>query len=310
MSVIAEDYYEQVKNGGLEIKIVSRNNFGTDGAQQIAQALIHPDTRVQRLWLWNNHIGDEGAAVLAGALKSNSTTLQELNLESNFIGEGGALALAGALKSNSTLQRVYLSFNNIGDEGVMALAEALKSNTTLQKLWLSNNKITCVGAAALAEALMSNPTTLQELDLGSNYIRNEGAIALAEALKGNRTLQVLWKLLSNPNPCNSIGVDHVRYAWKQAKKIGSKSLKLGLENNEIGKEGEMAVLEALKTDATLDQLDIYGNSISESPREQFNRETSAKRGEHRRWNQRPTHLPAIRLYTDETVHENFWANTP
>ena len=66
MSDIAEDYYEQVKNGGLEIKIVSRNNFGTEGAQQIAHALIHPDTRVQRLWLWNNHIGDEGAAVLAG----------------------------------------------------------------------------------------------------------------------------------------------------------------------------------------------------------------------------------------------------
>ena len=44
----------------------------------------------------------------------------------------------------------------------------------------------------------------------------------------------------------------------------------------------MAILEGLKTNATLDQLDIYGNSISESLQEQFNREISAKRREHRR----------------------------
>ena len=108
---------------------------------------------------------------------------------------------------------------------------------------------------------------------------------LSEALKSDSTLQALWKSLSNPNPGNNIGVDHVRHiadAWKHAKKIGSKSLKLGLHYNCIGDKGAMAILEGLKTNTTLDQLDIYGNSISESLREQFNREISAKRREHRR----------------------------
>ena len=72
------EYYEQVKNGGLIIELNNMHACGK-GAQQIANALKHPDTQVQVLWLDENDIGHEDAAVLSEALKSNST-LQELRL--------------------------------------------------------------------------------------------------------------------------------------------------------------------------------------------------------------------------------------
>ena len=65
-----DNYYEeQVRNGLLDID----GYIGDKGAQQIALALIHPDTKVQELRLYNSGIGVEGTTALAEALKSNTT---------------------------------------------------------------------------------------------------------------------------------------------------------------------------------------------------------------------------------------------
>ena len=167
----------------------------------------------------------------------------------------------------------------------MALAEALKSNSTLQTLKLSGNRVGVKGTMALAEALKSN-STLQTLELHYNNIGDNGAKALAEALKSNSTLQVLWKLISNPNTRDNIGIDHVwciADGWKQAKKIGTKSLRrLRLGSNKIGDKGATAILEGLKTNSTLEHLYMYGNNISKSLNERIEREMSAESRENRR----------------------------
>ena len=53
-------------------------------------------------------------------------------------------------------------------------------------------------------------------------------------------------------------------AWKQAKKLSSKSLSLCLNFNKIADKGASAIAEALKTNSTLEKLLMRRNQISES----------------------------------------------
>ena len=118
-----------------------------------------------------------------------------------------------------------------------------------------------------------------------NHIGDKGATALAEAVKSSSTVQVLWKLISNPNTSNNIGVGHLwclADAWKQATKIGSKSFRLMLDRNRIGDKGATAILEALKTNSTLQELHISGNKFSASLERRIYREMSAESRENRR----------------------------
>jgi len=87
-------------------------------------------------------------------------------------------------------------------------------------------------------------------------------------------------LLSNPNTSNN--VLFIVDAWKQAKKFGSKSLKLSVGHNKIGDKGATAIIEGLKTNSTLEHLDIYGNNISASLRQRIEREMSEESRENRR----------------------------
>ena len=97
LTPMSDDYwYEQVKNGGLEVDLGDKC-LGDEESKQVAQALMDPNTRAQHLRLSNNNIGVEGARALAEALKRNST-LQKLYLDNNNIGVEGATALAEALK--------------------------------------------------------------------------------------------------------------------------------------------------------------------------------------------------------------------
>ena len=223
--MLDDDYYSKVKDGDLVVYLDNRN-FGDDGARQVAQALMHPDTKAQRLWLQNNNIRNEGAKALAEALKVNST-LKALWLGNNKIGVEGAIFLAHALESNSTLQELWLGKNNIRDDGAMAFAHALQRNSTVQKLSLNKNNITKVGATAMAGVLPSN-STLLELSLDKNNIGDHGATAFAHALRLNSTLQGLW-----------------------------------LIKNKITDEGAEAFVFALESNSSLRNLWLFKNKISE-----------------------------------------------
>ena len=89
------DSYEQVKNGCLEVHLHCRD-LGDQEAQQIANALINPDTKVESLDVGCCNIGVVGVMALAKALLVNAT-LQELHLEFNKVGDESAIVLAEAL---------------------------------------------------------------------------------------------------------------------------------------------------------------------------------------------------------------------
>jgi len=67
--------YDIVKNSG-DVLGLSRFNVGGEGQEQIARALMHPDTKIQSLFLGRygnaSFIGDAGATAIANALKCKS----------------------------------------------------------------------------------------------------------------------------------------------------------------------------------------------------------------------------------------------
>jgi Leucine Rich repeat len=162
------DCSDEFKNGGAVINLRGKC-IGDVEAERIADALMDPNTVVQKLILSNNAIGDKGATAIGKALQKNSK-LQELYLDVNqYITADGAKAITEALTKNSTLQGLFLQGNKIGDDGAKAIAEALTENSILQKLNLSDNIIGDDGAVAIANAVTNN-STLQNLFLCKNDI--------------------------------------------------------------------------------------------------------------------------------------------
>ena len=65
-------WYEQVKNGGLEVDL-GYKYLRDEESRKVAQALMDPNIMAQNLRLSNNNVRVEGVTALAEALKSNST---------------------------------------------------------------------------------------------------------------------------------------------------------------------------------------------------------------------------------------------
>jgi Ran GTPase-activating protein (RanGAP) involved in mRNA processing and transport len=144
-----DDYYEEVKNGGPMVYFDDRQ-IGDEGATQVANALMDPNTEVQVLYLLSNNIGDVGATAIGEALLISSPLQRLWKLLSNKNIEGESVTSAPtavveawkeATEDSSTLHILYMGSNNIRDEGAMALGEALKFNSTLKELSLDDNNI-------------------------------------------------------------------------------------------------------------------------------------------------------------------------
>ncbi|XP_015777167.1 PREDICTED: protein NLRC3-like isoform X3 [Acropora digitifera] len=170
----------------------SRNSFGDDGANSVAQAL-KVNASFSSLYLGFNSTKAEGANSLAQALTVN-TSLSSLDLGHNSICNEGANSLAQALTVNTSLSSLDLGHNSICNEGANSLAQALTVNTSLSSLDLGHNSICNEGANSLAQALTVN-TSLSSLDLSHNSICDEGANSLAQAFRVNTSLSL--KLLSS-----------------------------------------------------------------------------------------------------------------
>ena len=251
-------------NTSLQYLDLTNNQIGDEGANMLAEAL-KTNTTLQNLSLTSNQIGDEGANMLAEALMINKT-LTELYLPYNQIGDEGAIALAAALKTNTYLQILDLSGNKIGDAGAINLADALKINTYLKNLNLSRNQIKEAGAIALEKALTEN-TSLTELYLPYNPIGDKGAEHLAIILMKNKKLKSLGVkgaknlelgLLKNTT-LEALDVyqdkkvdmpsDEIAIALATVLKTNNTLKHLFIDY--IGRKGEEALLEALKTNTSL-----------------------------------------------------------
>jgi hypothetical protein len=156
----------------------------------VQQAVI--DKQCTILSLSNNRITSQGVSILAEVLHNN-TTLAGLYIFNNRVGDEGVYSLAQALaENNSTLKALSVGWNGITDEGAEYLAEILKTNRTLSELWLPCNQISDRGVQLLANALIQHNTNLKTLSLDANEGVNDSSVTyLTDMINQNQSLDVL-----------------------------------------------------------------------------------------------------------------------
>lgn len=156
------------------------------GAQTLARAPSHWQSRLAFLGLARCQINDEGLASLARAPAFSS--LEHLDLSSNSISQAGARALC-RMDSLTKLHTLNLSDNALRDPSLMSLAH-WPSLQRLNWLDLSANQLQ---PPALSEFCMSRHTSgLRYLDLSANPLGDRGLAVLSTSrqLSGLLTLRL------------------------------------------------------------------------------------------------------------------------
>ncbi|KAG7371005.1 leucine rich repeat LRR-containing protein [Nitzschia inconspicua] len=97
---------------------MSDNKINAVGAVSIAEALQHPESRVQTLLLDNNRLADEGMIKIAEALRHN-TTLKHLDVKYNKIGEEGLMAIRSVLQTRENTTLEYFVFEEEQDNSAV-----------------------------------------------------------------------------------------------------------------------------------------------------------------------------------------------
>lgn len=211
-------------------------------------------------------------------LLQGNTTLEIFQLEANKIEKTGIRAIAEILKQNTKLKKFHCTFilNGLGVEDVQALSEMLMTNITLkdltlyadcidaektkiiaatlaqnpalEKLNLASNEIGAEGATALAEALVKN-TKLQDLNITDCRLGHQGRKAIFTALKQNTGLQTLTLRRLDPEVIPTL-------AEMLVENKALKKLDLSLYTSELSTEHMQLILEALRKNKTLQELNI------------------------------------------------------
>jgi len=183
-----------LNQGQVSLLNLEKNMLSCEVVEELVNAVLLKDDKVETVCLRWNKIGNRGATSLA-TLHSHPT-MTVLNLKTNCVGQAGAEALARMVARNPVLQVLNLRAQvpRLPNSVAISFAEALRTNGHLRRLKLRRNKINCDGAEALADALQSGPASrsLIELDLQQNYLKTRGGTALTTLLSVNKHLEVVF----------------------------------------------------------------------------------------------------------------------
>ncbi|XP_046774216.1 ribonuclease inhibitor isoform X3 [Gallus gallus] len=190
---------------------VGDNKIGDTGLALLCQGLLHPNCKIQKLWLWDcdltsasckdlsrvfstketllevslidNNLRDSGMEMLCQALKDPKAHLQELWVRECGLTAACCKAVSSVLSVNKHLQVLHIGENKLGNAGVEILCEGLlHPNCNIHSLWLGNCDITAACCATLANVMVTKQN-LTELDLSYNTLEDEGVMKLCEAVR-------------------------------------------------------------------------------------------------------------------------------
>uniref|UniRef100_A0A1B6KVR9 Ran-GTPase activating protein 1 C-terminal domain-containing protein n=1 Tax=Graphocephala atropunctata TaxID=36148 RepID=A0A1B6KVR9_9HEMI len=217
---------------------LSDNAFGPIGMDGLGVLLQSPSCySLQELRLNNNGLGITGAKLLSRALMNcyessknagNTLPLRVFIAGRNRLENEGITALSKVFKELGSLEEIQIPQNGIYHAGIRQLSEALKCNTGLRVLNLNDNTLGPKGSTALAAALPSLQM-LRHINLGDCLLKTSGALSLAGGLQ-----------LKHPNLEELI-----------------------LDQNEIKKNGGLAIVQAMENKSKLKTLSLDGNNFGE-----------------------------------------------
>ncbi|GAM24530.1 hypothetical protein SAMD00019534_077050 [Acytostelium subglobosum LB1] len=162
-------------NSTLKHLYIDANGLTPASAVTIRKHFENGQNKLESLYMSSNQFGDNGACEIALGLK-HDTTLIRVGLGSNCIGPIGAKAVVDAVMSHPTLLSLNLGFNKstfvlgalnnvLEDGGAQEVARLIVGNKTLRSIDLTHNGITQKGIRLLIDTLKQNNQTLTSLML-------------------------------------------------------------------------------------------------------------------------------------------------
>ncbi|XP_006019256.2 ribonuclease inhibitor isoform X1 [Alligator sinensis] len=190
---------------------VGDNKFGDAGLALLCQGLLHPNCKVQKLWLWEcdltaasckdlsnlirtkesliemslitNSLGDAGMDLLCQGLKDPKCKLQSLWLRECGLTSACCESIRSVLSTNMSLKELQIGSNKLEDEGVKLICEGLRQpSCNIESIWLGDSDATA-GCCDSIAAVISTKQCLREIDLSNNMLEDAGVRKLYEAVK-------------------------------------------------------------------------------------------------------------------------------
>ncbi|XP_059507153.1 leucine-rich repeat-containing protein 34 isoform X1 [Stegostoma tigrinum] len=271
------------------------NEIGSHGAKWLAKGLQF-NRSLKNLRMNGNKIGNKGGMHFATMLQLNRT-LESLDLGDCDLEIQSLIALATVLHHNKSLRAIDVRgpiIHTIQEEETVHMAHMLQVNHTLQELHLVKMGMTNFGIQQLCDKLVHNKS-LRLLDLHCNQISSDGAKSLAELLKHNTPLKILDLAANRIEDDGLVCIsDALRY-------LNDQLVALSVARNNISGIGLMALANALKSNNTLTNVYVWGNSFDESASIDFAKLIKAGRLKPKRTDISPYWIDG-RVYLSELAH--------
>ena len=266
-------------SSGIETQVaVNSRNVDDQAFSRVLDAIERGGGRATIIDASNNSITSAGVAALCQFLRNN-TSVREISLEHNQIDEGGAQMLLDLMKGggNTSVTNVYLDGNSISPETLARVKEVASLQGQpihLKDVLLGNISNASVDLSAAAgkftlqtvDQIVKKASDIVELDLTGMDLADAGVESLGEIIAPLLNLRVL-NLTGN-----RIGVHGIKgFVQKAALKSNRCLSKLILTNNKLPDDAARSLVELLRVNDTLVEIDVTDNAVTTATLAQLNR---------------------------------------
>ena len=265
-------------------------DIGSDGARMFVSTCQSNET-LCLLDISGINLTDDGAAAISTCINHN--VIQEINLSKNKITKKGAKILAKAIKNNVSLTTFDISVNWINNKGVVCFLKKINKNSKLKSLLVMGNMITKLCSRQMEELFkdIRVPLTVysSESDLvldtkglmietteltisKSGVHKTEGSSSKKRAVKEipntEYRLNFVFRCLVQNDTLPSVKLSKMEITSEYAKKVAKvidRNLvlqDLDISHNLLGDDGMLIICDSLKSNETLQILNISENKIT------------------------------------------------
>eukprot|EP01080_Neovahlkampfia_damariscottae_P005059 gene5059-8654_t len=247
--------FDRIEKYNITELSISKTNFSQIGIELFSK-LLETNKTIQKLNLPSNKIDDFGVKCISNALKKNRVITQ-LNLSNNEFGKLGSEAIGSMLEENKSLKFLELEHSNAAC--INELGEGLTKNETLTTIsyYSSPTKV-----ELLLLSFLEDNIGLKNLNLGNTEIGSLQLICFERFFEFNQTLEFI-DLKENALSDNFIKDICLGLMKNYSLK------KLNLELNCFQETGCRMISEVLKTNKTLESINLSYNNINDSRIEKY-----------------------------------------
>ena len=261
MEFLSKGCNHQFPETGISSQLVSLSSIGSITAESVKQFLTIPNSliqHIQHLGLSNNKLDRRACDVLAEGVQ-RMPCLEILNLCYNsHIGCGGAVQLLSSLHSNK-LRELDMRGTGINDPDFVCLASYIHSTTSLLWLNIGGNDISVESIDSLCKALSAN-SSMRLLYMNDCHLTTSHCVCLRQLLRHPIHCKIEELHLSLCS-LTSDGVGEVMSGLSDNHTLRELYLS---ENNQIRSKGAVTIAIMLKTNSSLETLNLDWCSIDSS----------------------------------------------